>query len=179
MAKVEVEYTTYLREALDTMAHGGLLLACADEAGRPNAMTIGWGTVGVIWGKPIFVVLVRPSRYTYELIEKAGAFTVNVPTKDLKVAVAFCGTVSGREYDKFAEKGLTAIDGEKVGVPSIEECVVHYECKVVHKNDVLREVLDGEIDASAYPAGDYHRLYYGEILGTYATEDAAEKLGEA
>ena len=110
---------------------------------------------------------------------KIPAFTVNVPTKDLKVAVAFCGTVSGREYDKFAEKGLTAIDGEKVGVPSIEECVVHYECKVVHKNDVLREVLDGEIDASAYPAGDYHRLYYGEILGTYATEDAAEKLGEA
>jgi len=179
MAKVEVAYTEYLKEALDIMAHGGLLLACADEAGKPNAMTIGWGTAGVIWGKPIFVVLVRPSRYTYGLIEKAGAFTVNVPTKDLKAAVAFCGTASGRDHDKFAEKGLTAVAGERVDVPSIEECVVHYECKVVHTNDVLKEVLDGEIDASAYSAGDYHRLYYGEILGTYATEDAGEKLGKA
>ena len=179
MPKVEVEYTTYLQETLDVMAHGGLLLACADEAGNPNAMTIGWGTVGVIWGKPIFVVLVRPSRFTYDLIERAGAFTVNVPTKELRDAVTFCGTVSGRDHDKFAEKGLTAVSGERVNVPAIEECVVHYECKVVHRNDVLKEVLDEEIRSSAYAAGDYHRLYFGEILGTYASEDAKERMGRA
>ncbi len=62
--KIEVSYTDYLKETLDTVRKPGLLLVAADADGKPNAMTIGWGTVGIIWGKPIFIVLVRPSRYT-------------------------------------------------------------------------------------------------------------------
>ena len=100
--KVEAGNFDYLNETLDVLGKPGLLLVSTDADGKPNAMTIGWGTVGIIWGKPIFVVLVRPSRYTYGLMEQTEDFTVNVPSAELREAVAFCGSKSGRDYDKFA-----------------------------------------------------------------------------
>lgn len=174
--KVEAGNFDYLNETLDVLAKPGLLLVSTDADGKPNAMTIGWGTVGIIWGKPIFVVLVRPSRYTHGLMEQTEDFTVNVPSADLRKAVAFCGSKSGRDCDKFAEQGLTAVPGKKVKSPIIDECVIHYECKVVHKNDVLKDKLADAIVSSAYPAGDFHTIYYGEILSVYASPDAREKL---
>ena len=176
MTKVEVSYTDYMKETTQVMKEKGLLLVSVDGNGKPNAMTIGWGTIGIIWGKPIFVVLVRPSRFTYGLIEQTGDFTVNVPPEELAEAVAFCGSASGRDVDKFKEKNLTAAPGKKVKSPIIEECLVHYECKMVHKNDVLKEELASEIQSSSYPTGDYHRIYFGEILSVSASRDARERL---
>ncbi|MFC1713755.1 flavin reductase family protein [Candidatus Poribacteria bacterium] len=174
--KIEASYTDYLKETLDTVRNPGLLLVAADADGKPNAMTIGWGTVGIIWGKPIFIVLVRPSRYTYGLMEQSDDFTVNVPSAELRKAVAFCGSQSGRDYDKFAEMEMTAVPGRKVKSPIIDECVIHYECKIVHKNNVLKDELASEIVSSAYSSGDFHTIYYGEILSVYASPDAREKL---
>jgi flavin reductase (DIM6/NTAB) family NADH-FMN oxidoreductase RutF len=174
--KVEASLTDYLEETMSKLRNPGLLLVSADADGKPNAMTIGWGTIGVIWGKPIFIVLVRPSRYTYKLMEQGDDFTVNVPSADMGDAVAFCGTKSGRDYDKFAEKGLTAVPGKKVKSPIIDQCVIHYECKIVHKNDVLKDKLTEGIISSAYSSGDFHTIYYGEILSVYASPDAREKL---
>jgi len=176
VAKIEVAYTDYLQETIKMLGNGGLLLASADAQGKPNAMTIGWGTIGIIWSKPIFVVLVRPSRYTYSLIEITDDFTVNVPTPELADKVLYFGTVSGRDQNKFKQKGLTATPSKKVKSPIVEECVIHYECKVVHKNDVIPDELIDEILKSSYPQGNFNRIYYGEILATYADVDAKERL---
>ncbi|MBD3180653.1 flavin reductase family protein [Candidatus Poribacteria bacterium] len=157
-----------MKETIELMANPGLLLVSVDSAGKPNAMTIGWGTIGIIWGKPIFTVLVRPSRYTYGLMEETGDFTVNVPNADMRDTVMFCGTKSGRDYDKFKENSLIAVPSKEIKSPGIEQCPIHYECKVVHKNDVLKEKLDGKIISSAYSGGDFHTIYYGEILAAYA-----------
>ena len=76
------------------------------------------------------MVPVRKSRYTHGLIEKSGEFTVSVPlNKDLKDALMFCGTKSGRDYDKFKECNLTPIPGKEIDTPVIGECQLHYECK--------------------------------------------------
>jgi flavin reductase (DIM6/NTAB) family NADH-FMN oxidoreductase RutF len=176
MAKQDIHYTTYMQQTLEVLSHGGALLVSADKAGHANIMTIGWGTVGWIWGKPIFCVLVRPSRFTYELLEQNGEFTVNVPSRDLAEAVAYCGTVSGRNYDKFAEKNLTARASRHVHPPIIAECVVHYECRVVQKNAVIPQTLSSEIAQSAYRNGDHHTMYYGEILAAYGDTDALARL---
>lgn len=176
MAKIEVGYRDFLRETLDVLTDQGLLLVSVDSSGKPNAMAIGWGMIGEIWGKPIFAVLVRPSRYTYELIEATGDFTVNVPPKDLAEITAFCGTVSGRTHDKFAEKGLVAVPGRFVKSPTIEQCVINYECRVVHKNNIIPDFLSPQIKSSAYPMGDFHRVYFGEILAVYADENARERI---
>ncbi len=101
---------------------------------------------------------------------------MNVPSAELRKAVAFCGSQSGRDYDKFAEMEMTAVPGKKVKSPIIDECVIHYECKIVHKNNVLKDELASEIVSSAYSGGDFHTIYYGEILSVYASPDAREKL---
>jgi flavin reductase (DIM6/NTAB) family NADH-FMN oxidoreductase RutF len=176
MAKIEAGYTEYLKETNKMLGHGGLLLASADAQGNPNVMTIGWGAIGIIWGKPIFIVLVRPSRYTHSLIEIADDFTVNVPTPELADKVLYVGTHSGRNEDKLKATGLTATPAHEVKSPIIEECAVHYECRVVHKNDVIPDELAEEIISRAYPKGDFHRIYFGEILAVYTDVDAKKRL---
>jgi len=117
-------------------------------------------------------VLVRPSRYTYECIEATGDFTVNVPPPELAEEVLLCGTRSGRDIDKFEECGFTATPGRKVKSPGIDECLITYECAVVQKNDVVPAHFAPEIAESFYGQGDYHRVYYGEIVACYADLDA-------
>jgi len=176
MQKIKVEFTDYLKSTLKFMSRHGLLLTSINREGKINVMTIGWGTIGIIWDKPIFVVLVRPSRFIYNFIKNTGVFTVNVPSERMIEAVSFCGTVSGRDYNKFKEKGLTPLPGKKVGSPLIKECLVHYECKVVHKNVIIPQELTPSISSLFYPENDYHNIFFGEIMATYASDRAKDSL---
>jgi len=164
MAKKIVDYRDYVKEMIKAFNDGRVLLVSQEKEGVPNVMAIGWGTIGIIWQKPIFVVLVRPSRYTYKLIEETGEFTVNIVPPQLKEVVQYCGTVSGRDQNKFKEKQLTAIASKKVMAPIIKECILHFECRVVHKNDLIPAELEKSIVPALYPKGDFHRVYFGEIL---------------
>jgi flavin reductase (DIM6/NTAB) family NADH-FMN oxidoreductase RutF len=175
MPKSESAYTDYLADTLKTMSESGVLLVATDASGRTNTMAIGWGLVGYIWGKPMFIVPVRPSRYTHQFMD-GGDFTVNVMPAEMKDVVTYCGTVSGRSHDKFAEKGLRLAPGWTVKTPSIEQAVIVYECKTVHRNEVIPANLTEEITASAYPEGDFHTLFFGEITAVYAEEDARGRL---
>ncbi len=170
MERREVPYTHGLEQMLEALRGGGLLLAAAKPDGSANVMTIGWATVGIIWGKPIYTVLVRPSRHTYGFMEAAGCFTVNVPTPELRAWADFCGTKSGRDVDKFAALGMATSPALKVRGMTIDACPLVYECQVVHHNDVIPAHLAPAVAAGSYPGGDYHRIYYGEILGVYASE---------
>ncbi len=134
-------------------------------------MTIGWATSGVMWGRPVFVIGVRPSRYTYELIDFGTEFTVSVPmNQKLKQQLGFCGTASGRNQDKFEHCDITALEAQAVEVPVIEECGLHFECKVVAKHQLIDEFIDDTIKERYYPEGDFHMIFYGEILKCYKTE---------
>ncbi len=170
MDRRPVPYDYRLSDTLAKLSRPGLLLVGSKKDGNANVMTIGWGTVGIIWGKPMFVVLVRPSRYTYEFIEDSQAFTVNVPTDDMTRWVGVCGSVSGRSVDKFQEYGMQATPCKDVPSVSIDVCPMVYACRVVHHNDIIPAHLDDVIEASSYGGNDYHRVYFGEIKGTYATD---------
>lgn len=145
--------------------YGNGLLLSSGKSGNP--MTIGWGTIGVIWHKSIFTVLVRPSRYSFKLIEELPEFIVNVPTENMKKEVAICGVKSGRDIDKIKECNFTLGKSELVSVPYIKECPIHYECKIVNKNDIINSELDNAIINRYYKTGDFHSVYFGEILGVY------------
>lgn len=164
MGKKIVDYADCLEETIRAFEESRVLLVSQGKQGLPNAMAIGWGQIGIIWGKPIFTVLVRPSRYTYKLIEETGDFTVNIVPPQLKDVVQYCGTTSGRSHDKFQEKSLTAISSSKVKTPMIKQCILHYECKIVYKNDLISAELKASIISAFYPKGDFHRFYFGEIL---------------
>ncbi|MFZ0962816.1 MAG: flavin reductase family protein [Terriglobia bacterium] len=176
MAKLRVRYTDYFAQTIQRMREDGLLLVTQGADGKPNVMTIGWGTLGAIWSRPIFIVMVRPSRYTYSRLEEMSDFTVNVMPRELGAAVSHCGTVSGREHDKFQEMHLTPVPGREVRAPIIQEGILHYECRTVHRNDVAPEALAQSVREEAYPEGDFHRVYFGEIVAAYADEDAEFRL---
>jgi flavin reductase (DIM6/NTAB) family NADH-FMN oxidoreductase RutF len=141
------------------------------RSGESNVMTIGWGTVGIIWGEPMFLVMVRPSRYTYGFIEDSHEFTVNVPTDEMRQWVAVCGSKSGRDLDKFATYDVATSPGQKVHTATIAACPMVYECRVVHWNDLIPGNLSPEAEVSFYRGEDYHRIYFGQILGAYASAD--------
>jgi len=176
MAKQKVDYRENYEAVIEAMTRHGLLLGSYDADGKPNIMAIGWGSVGSIWGIPLWTVLVRPSRYTYQCIEHTGCFTVNAPPVSLGMAVATCGSKSGRDTDKFAKTGLTAKKAGSVLAPVVAECPIVYECQVVHSNDVLPAKLADEILSGSYIDGDFHRVYWGKILAAYAEPNAAELL---
>lgn len=165
----KLNYNEYSKEALEQLKKGAFLTV--KDNNRVNTMTIGWGNIGFIWGKPIFMVLVRYSRYTYNLIDKSKEFTISIPiNKDLRKELAYCGTHSGRDVDKFKECNLTILDGQKISTPIIGECELHYECKVVYQQTMEPGTLDNDIRNKNYSDNDYHVMYFGEILDSYILE---------
>ncbi len=158
----------YLPETIARLNDPGALLVAGVD--KPNVMTIGWGTPGIIWGMPIFSIFVRPSRFTHHLLEANAEFTVCIPTPDLAAEVMVCGTKSGRDTDKFADCNFTLNPGRKVDVPHIAQCPIIYECRSVHKNTVLHQSLDHKIQTTYYSTGDHHDIYYGEILNVFRQE---------
>ena len=150
----------------------GILMTTAAD-GKVNTMTIGWGTIGIEWGKPIFIAFVRDSRYTKELLDRNGEFTINVPVGDIdKKIMGYCGTKSGRDTDKIADLGLTLEAGEKTSVPGIRELPLTLECKVIYRQWQEENRLPADLYERYYPGpvGDYHTAFYGEIVSAYVIE---------
>lgn len=163
-----VHYDQYLQEITYHLTHGGIFLNTFSE--KDNTMIIGWGGITYYWNKPIFLVPVRTSRYTWKALNDTGVFTVSVPLGvDLKKEIAFCGGKSGRDFDKFQELNLTAIPGKKVSAPIVGECTLHYECKVVLKQTMDPSLLDASVKERHYKDGDFHTMFYGEIVDCYTT----------
>ena len=172
--KRNVNVWDYAGHIIEQMKSGILLTAKAD--GPANPMTIGWGTLGIEWGKPICIVYVRESRYTKALLEQNGEFTVNIPMGEIdKNIIAVCGTKSGRDMDKIQELGLTLEEPETISVPGIRELPLTLECKVIYKQDQDPAAIAPENDTRYYAKGtpnegDYHTAYYGQILSAYIVE---------
>ncbi len=161
------------------------LVVCGDND-SPNVFTVAW--TGIINSQPPKTYIsVRPERYSYELIEKTGEFTINLPTKKLVRAVDFCGVRSGRDMNKFEKCGITPVPASEVSAPIIEEVPISLECRVFDRvhygtHDMfLADIVavdaddayidkDGKLDLSkaeliAYAHGEYYVL--GERLGKF------------
>jgi len=151
----------------DIKSKGAFLVVKSEIDDRVNTMTIGWASLGFMWGKPIMTVMVRKSRFTYQLIEKANSFTVSIPEDNLKEALIFCGTKSGRDFDKFKKCNLTTISSKNVSTPIINIPGIHYECKIVCKSEMNPELLCNEYKEKNYKGNDFHTFYFGEIVSTY------------
>jgi flavin reductase (DIM6/NTAB) family NADH-FMN oxidoreductase RutF len=152
-------------ETMDKLAGDGILLVAGDP---PNPMTIGWGTIGIIWSRPVFQVLVRPTRFTFERMEASSCFSVNMLDDRYSCQLSVCGTESGRDADKVKKCSFTMKPGELPGAIYIEESYLHFECRIIHKRRLDPQALDPAIISRYYPLRDFHMVYYGEIAGVYA-----------
>ncbi|MCX7773582.1 MAG: flavin reductase [Clostridia bacterium] len=136
-----------------------------------NTMTASWGGMGVLWNKNVCFVFVRPTRYTYEFMEKNDTFSLSFFTPEWKKALNVCGTKSGRDIDKAKETGLVAFAGQNK-TTGFEQARLVIECKKLYFQDLNPEnFLDKSIDAAMYALKDYHRMYVGEILTCAMAKD--------
>ena len=174
----EVDTFQYVEAVNKLMRKDGILLVAEGKDKKPNTMTIGWGFLGTMWAKPVFVVAVRHSRHTFKLLEESDSFTVCLPARGMAEALEFCGTKSGRDVNKLKQCNWTAVSGKKVDAPYIKECPVHFECKIIYKDDLKSGALPNALEDAVYKTKDMHMLYYGEVMGVYVEEDADAKLME-
>jgi flavin reductase (DIM6/NTAB) family NADH-FMN oxidoreductase RutF len=147
------------------------LLTSGDyEKGHYNTMTVAWGFFGVMWNKPMAVVVVRPTRFTYQFMEEYPTFTLCAFNKKHKKDLLLLGTISGRDGDKIAETKLTPIASQVVAAPSFEDTELTLECQKSYSHDFEPgQFIDASIDKN-YPLKDYHRVYYGEVLSVNGLE---------
>lgn len=171
MNKAKIEFPEYSSEMLKVLKEGRVLLVGEGKDGKPNPMTIAWGSIMFAWHRPIFVAMVRDSRYTYGLLEENDSFTVNFFTKDFNKEMGFCGAKSGREYDKWKETKLTPGKAKTVSTAIIEDAFLNIECKIVFTNEMEPEQMDNDIIEKHYKKDGqdlaYHKFYYGEIVEIY------------
>ena len=175
--KREINPFEYASDIFKSLPKGILLTSEAEDC--VNAMTIGWGTLGIEWGVPIFAAYVRTSRFTYDLVERTGEFTVCVPygekfSKEVTKALGLCGSRSGRDMDKLAAAGVHTVEAEIVRPPAIKEFPLTLECRVVFSQLQPIKEIDSRFKKFYPESGDHsapHVAYYGEILKAYIVED--------
>lgn len=171
MKRKPIEVSEYAPLILSQLPKGILLNTAAD--GVEDTMIIGWGSLGTNWGLPVFTAYVRESRYTRELLDQNGEFTVSIPLagSDIKQIVAVCGTKSGRDCDKFKECDLTVVPGESVSTPAIAQLPVTLECKVICRQPEDPKAILPELIDRYYANGDFHIAYSGQIVNAYLLEE--------
>lgn len=165
----------YAEQILKAVKTGVLLTTRA--GGQTNTMAISWGTLGIQWNTPIFTVFVRGCRHTGPMLDESMEFTVNIPLEPVdKNIIRVCGTLSGRDTDKFALLGLTPEEPEVISTPGIRQLPLTLECKVIYKQQQYPDCMTGPEPPTHYPEhsenihNDYHTAYYGEIVAAYIIE---------
>ncbi len=134
-------------------------------AGTPehsNTMTIGWGGLGTLWGRPVATVYIRPQRYTKQFVDANDRFTVSFYGSEHKRALGILGTKSGRDTDKVAEVGFDPI--ELGGSTAYGQAELILVCRKIYESEIDPEkFIDKDIDAEVYPKHDYHTVYIAEV----------------
>lgn len=142
------------------------MLITAGTLDSYNTMTASWGGFGILWNKNVCFCVVRPTRHTYNFIEKSGAFSLSFFDDKYRKALQFCGSHSGRDVDKAASTGLTPVAGDN-GTVYFNEARLVIECKKLYFQDIdPKNFMDIALDKN-YPLKDYHRMYIGEISKSF------------
>ena len=181
MNRKKIDVYDNLTEIVKELKEGVLLTAKADD--QVSSMTISWGMLGIEWGRPVLVTFLREHRFTKELIDKNGEFTVNIPYgQDAKDILNFCGTKSGRDVDKFQELGSdsgrsredlrSGDQGASIRPWSAKWFTSRSRIRIrsvkSERKFFIRQMLT---DRSMGQIAHYHTAYYGQILSAYILED--------
>lgn len=158
-------YTFELEEVMDNIKNTGAFLTSGTNS-KANTMTISWGSIGYMWRKALFIIIVSNIRYTKEFIDSENTFTISSPYNGSKEsALQICGHNSGRDVDKEELAQIKFIPSKLVSSPIVEGCNRYYECKVMFKERVDLSEIDKETQYKEDEAE--HTIYFGEIVAQY------------
>lgn len=155
-----------IKKSAVEMISDGWGLVTAGNGEKFNMMTVSWGGLGEIWGKDAVFIFIRPQRYTYEFIEKEEYFTLSFYGEEFRNALKICGSQSGRNTDKVANAGLTPVFID--GTVSFEQAEYTLVCHKMASQFIDPKGFEDESIEKNYSAGDYHKVYIGEIVKVYS-----------
>lgn len=155
-----------IKKSAVEMISDGWGLVTAGNGEKFNTMTVSWGGLGEIWGKDAVFIFIRPQRYTYEFIEKEEYFTLSFYGEEHRNALKICGSQSGRNTDKVANAGLTPVFID--GTVSFEQAEYTLVCRKMASQFIDPKGFEDEAIEKNYSAGDYHKVYIGEIIKVYS-----------
>lgn len=148
-----------------------LITAKDKDIGKYNTMTASWGMIGIMWGKPVLTCVVRPHRYTHEFTETTDIATFTFFDEKYRSALQFCGTKTGRDYDKIKECGLTPCDDIDGAIYYNEANLVIVGKKMYADKYKEENFIDSSAAKQWYPSKDYHTVYIYEITDVLIKED--------
>ncbi len=136
-------------------------LLTAGSIERFNSMTISWGSLGTLWGKPIATVYVKPVRYTHDFMEESEYFTLGFFEEKYRSALMLMGSRSGRDMDKVSASGLTP--------EPLQNAVTYAQA---HTAILCRKLYRQDLDLHAVPPEAMlhyrteapHTAYIGEVV---------------
>lgn len=138
------------------------MLVTAGNSDKVNTMTASWGGLGVMFGKDVAFIVIRPQRYTREFIDHEDTFSLSFLDKSYRKELNYLGSVSGRDENKIEKSGLTV---EFLNdTPYFNESTNVLICK-----KLLRQPFDSNslliegMNQTFFPNKDYHILYIAEI----------------
>jgi flavin reductase (DIM6/NTAB) family NADH-FMN oxidoreductase RutF len=170
MQRSDIPPEDFLVAAVHVWQTQWLLLAAGDLAKKEwNCMTVGWGSFGVMWGRPFAQIVVRPTRHTVRFTDSSDSFTLCAFPEEHRRALSYLGSHSGRDGDKVKASGLTPIPSHLVSSPGFEEAELIVECRTMYRDDIdPARFVDPALDSN-YPKKDYHHVYFGDIVAITGT----------
>lgn len=141
------------------------MLVTAGTAEKFNTMTASWGGTGILWGKPVAFLFIRPERYTYEFIEKGETLTLSFLGEENKAIHKVCGSKSGRDTDKISETGLQPIVTESGNI-IFRQARLTLECRKLYADMIEPDkFMDTSLIGRWYGEGhgNFHKMYVVEI----------------
>ena len=137
-------------------------LVTAGTADNFNTMTISWGGLGTIWGKPTATVYVKPLRHTHSFLDSNEYFTVSFFDEKYRRDLSLLGTLSGRDCDKVAKTALTPVCvGESV---SFREAKITLLCKKIYRQDLSLDTMPQYAVDTYYLNEAPHTMYIGQLI---------------
>ena len=157
------------KSSFQTIGKDWMLVTAGNEE-KANTMTASWGGFGIMWGKPVAFVVIRPQRYTKEFIDKENCFSLSFLPNQYRQQLNYLGTVSGRNEDKITKSNLTLAYEKQI--PYFSESNVIMFCKTLYQQEMKPTCfLLPELDEKWYANKDYHTLYIAEITDIYQKEN--------
>ena len=147
--------------------HDAELLA-AGNRDKSNAMTIGWGGIGTLWGRTALTVYVAEKRYTKEFMDRSEYFTVMAFDVAHSNVLNYMGRQSGRDGDKAKALGLHTAYTEN-GTPYYTEAEMVIECRIMYAAPFDPQYFKSDAPKNMYrnfPAG-VHTMYIGEVVNAW------------
>ena len=159
---LEVDIRDIKKNMIKAISDEWMLISAGNEE-RSNMMTASWGLTGELWFRDVAVCFIRPQRYTLGFVEENDTFALSFFGTQQKQALSFCGSKSGRDYDKIKETGLTPVYSD--GTLYFEEAELVLICKKLAVTDIRPEqILEPAVLERCYPEKDYHKVFIGEIV---------------